>query len=105
MTVTSLGEIRLSPIKENGKFVFINNEVRINGKLNKGDSIKIFVDAYEMNNGKYLLKNTTPPFSQIVVRGALIQHEHAAQFSTVDELYTRVSEMYKNQFYFGKVEI
>ena len=54
MSKTSLGDLKLSPLKENGKFVFINNEVRVNGKLNKGDYIKIFVDGYEMKDGKYV---------------------------------------------------
>ena len=105
MSKNTLGEIKLSPIKENGKFVFINNEVRVNGKLNKGDYIKIFVDAYELQNGKYAIRHITPPYSKIVVRGTPLQHEHSADFNTIDELYAKVGEMYKNQFYFGKIEI
>lgn len=105
MSKNTLGEIKLSPLKENGKFVFINNEVRVNGKLNKGDYIKIFVDSYELQNGKYLIRNITSPTSKIVVRGTALQHEHSSAFTTIDDLYTKVGEMYKNQFYFGKVEI
>jgi len=105
MSKNTLGEIKLSPIKENGKFVFINNELRVNGKLNKGDYIKIFVDAYELQNGKYLIKHVTPPTSKIVVRGTALQHEHSTDFVNMDDLYSKVGEMYKNQFYFGKTEI
>lgn len=105
MSKNSLGEIKLSPIKENGKFVFINNEVRVNGKLNKGDYIKIFVDAYELRNGKYLLNNSAPVPIKLVVRGTSLTHELTDTYETVDELYNKAGEMYKNQFYFGKVEI
>ncbi len=105
MSKNTLGEIKLSPLKENGKFVFINNEVRVNGKLNKGDYIKIFVDAYELQNGKYLLKHLTPPTSKLVVRGNPILLEHSAELTNIDDLYSKVGEMYKNQFYFGKTEI
>lgn len=105
MSKNSLGEIKLSPLKENGKFVFINNEVRVNGKLNKGDYIKIFVDAYKEKDGKYLIENTTPPSSKIVVRGTPLLHEHDSSFTNIEDLYLKVGEMYKNQFYFGKTEI
>lgn len=105
MSKNSLGELKLSPIKENGKFVFINNEVRVNGKLNKGDSIKIFVDAYEVQDGKYVIPTTTPSSSKMVVRGLPLLHDHPAEIATIEELYNKVGEMYKNQFYFGKIEI
>jgi len=104
MSKTSLGDLKLSPLKENGKFVFINNEVRVNGKLNKGDYIKIFVDSYEMKDGKYILKGENPS-SKLVVRGLPIQYEPTQTVATIDELYQKVSEMYRNQFYFGKTEI
>ena len=105
MSKNTLGELKLSPIKENGKFVFINNEVRVNGKLNKGDYIKIFVDSYEMKDGSYLIKNSSLPSSKIVVRGTPLTHEHSIEIITIDDLYNTVGEMYKNQFYFGKTEI
>jgi hypothetical protein len=105
MSKNTLGEIKLSPIKEDGKFVFINTEVRVNGKLNKGDYIKIFVDGYELQNGKYLIRSANPPSSKIVVRGTPFKHEHMGSFECVEELYEKVGEMYKNQFYFGKIEI
>jgi ABC-type phosphate transport system auxiliary subunit len=105
MSKNSLGELKLSPIKENGKFVFMNNEIRVNGKLNKGDYIKIYVDEYSMQDGKYFLKNNTQPTSKIVVRGLPITQEHAKDLTAVEDLYSKVSEIYKNQFYFGKSEI
>ena len=105
MSKNTLGEIKLSPLKENGKFVFISNEIRVNGKLNKGDYIKIFVDGYEQKNGKYILKNTTQPASKMVVRGTPLEQTHFGDFNTVEELYEKVGEMYKNQFYFGKTDV
>lgn len=105
MIKNSLGELKLSPIKEDGKFVFINMEIRVNGKLNKGDYIKIFVDNYEQQQGKFIIKAKSAPSSKMVVRGTPITYEHPADISTIEDLYNRVSEMYKNQFYFGKVEI
>lgn len=104
MSKNSLGQLKLSPLKENGKFVFINNEIRVNGKLNKGDSIRIFVSAYECNNGKYIIKDASP-VSKIIVRGIPMQHEHAENLESLDDLYEKVGELYKNQFYFGKTEI
>ncbi len=50
MSKNLLGELKLSPLKENGKFVFMNNEIRENGKLCKGDYIKIFADEYVMKD-------------------------------------------------------
>lgn len=105
MNKNSLGELKLSPIKENGKFVFINSEVRVNGKLNKGDSIRIFVDAYEMQDGEYLVKGLSQPTSKIVVRGNPLTFELEAGTASINDLYNKVGEMYKNQFYFGKIEI
>ena len=105
MNKNSLGELKLSPIKENGKFVFINSEVRVNGKLNKGDSIRIFVDAYEMQDGEYLVKGLSQPTSKIVVRGNPLTVELQEGTVSINDLYNKVGEMYKNQFYFGKIEI
>ncbi len=105
MSKNALGELKLSPLKENGKFVFVVSEIRMNGKLNKGDSIKIFVDSYEQQNGRYLLKNSTVATSKIVVRGTPIQTEHPEGVTSVEELYEKACQMYRNQFYFGKVEM
>ena len=105
MSKTTLGELKLSPLKEDGCFVFINNEIRMNGKLNKGDSVKIFVEGYELQNGKYLIKGSSTPKYKLVVRGIPILLSHQTPVTTIDELYQKVCELYKNQFYFGKVEI
>ncbi|MBS1589112.1 MAG: hypothetical protein JST52_05815 [Bacteroidetes bacterium] len=106
MSKNTLGDIKLSPLKENGKFVFINMEVRVNNKLNKGDYIKIFVDSYEQKGDKFYIKHVTPPTSKMVVRGSTpIISEHSIEFSNLDDLYAKVGDMYKNQFYFGKTEI
>ena len=40
MIKTSVGELKLSPLKEEGKFVFYNDFITINGKVSKGDKIK-----------------------------------------------------------------
>lgn len=106
MSKNTLGEIKLSPLKENGKFVFINNEVRVNNKQNKGDYIKIFVDAYEVRDGKHFIKGAANPTSKMVVRGeAPLLHDFPHNFETIEELYQKVGDMYRNQFYFGKTEI
>ena len=105
MNNNSLGELKLSPIKENGKFVFINSEIRVNGKLNKGDSIKIYVDGYEAKNDDFVLKGPSNPSSKMVVRGTPLTFEHPEGVASIGELYNKVAEMYKNQFYFGKIEI
>jgi hypothetical protein len=105
MSKNSLGEIKLSPMKENGRFVFINSEVRVNGKLNKGDYIKIYVEGYEEKEGQYVIKNLTHPTSKLVVRGNPMTLDLPADIEPLEDLYNKVGEMYKNQFYFGKIEI
>ena len=102
MCKSSIGELKLSPIKDDGKFVFLNTEVRVNGKLNKGDAVKIYVSNYEFKNGQYHLSESSEPFSKIVVRGNAVAFSTDKQYTNVQELYTDVSEFYKNQFYFGK---
>ena len=106
MTKNTLGEIKLSPLKENGKFVFINSEVRINNKMNKGDYIKIFVEGYEVRDGKHFIKGAANPSSKMIVRGDTpLTQEFPMTFETIEDLYLKVGEMYRNQFYFGKTEI
>lgn len=103
MSKNSLGELTLSPLKEQGKFVFINREIRVNGKTSKGDYIKIHVDAYEHAQGKYFLKADSPVTVTMVVRGQPLQQELPGQTISLDERYNQAGELYKNQFYFGKV--
>jgi hypothetical protein len=101
MIKTSIGELKLSPIKENGKFVFINTFITINGKVSKGDSIKIFVDAYQQANGKHLISSGNPS-AVLVVRGQEHANTEANGHTSVEDYYNHVSELYKNLFYFGK---
>lgn len=107
MIKNSLGELKLSPLKDDGRFVFINNEVRVNGKVNKGDYVKIFVEAYEQQGATYMLKEGKKPYAKIVVRTQppIIKELDIKHGATLNELYDMVGELYKNQFYFGKMEI
>lgn len=101
MIKTTIGELKLFPIKEGGKFVFHNDFITINGKVSKGDSIRIFVDGYEPANNDYLIKGGKPT-AQLIVRGQ--QHTYAPdgeEYTTVGEFYQHISEVYKNKFYFG----
>jgi hypothetical protein len=102
MCKSSIGELKLSPIKDEGKFVFINNEVRVNGKLNKGDYVKVYVSSYELKNGADVLSDSSQPISNIVVRGNKMSFEVNKAYNSIQDLYNEVSEFYKNQFYFGK---
>ena len=52
MLKNSVGELKLSPIKEEGKFVFYNDFITINGKVSKGDKIKILVESYQPQGAK-----------------------------------------------------
>ncbi|MGN6566357.1 MAG: hypothetical protein ACTHJ0_00315 [Flavipsychrobacter sp.] len=101
MIKTSVGELKLSPIKEEGKFVFYNDFITINGKVSKGDRIKIFVDSYAAENGKYTIK-AGKPSAELIVRGETFRHDNADTTATVEDYYNQVSELYKQHFYFGK---
>ena len=105
MSKNLLGELKLSPLKENGKFVFMNNEIRVNGKLCKGDYIKIFADEYVMKDGNFFLKNAGTLELKMIVHGNSITMVHAFESIAMDEIYTKVADLYRNQFYFGKTEI
>src|SRR6476620_8031494 len=70
----SIGELKLSPIKEDGKFVFFNDFITINGKVSKGDKIKIFVDNYEVKTNKYFIDPKISAAATLTVRGENIQH-------------------------------
>jgi hypothetical protein len=102
MLKTSIGELKLSPIKENGKFVFYNDFITINGKISKGDRITIEVEGYEQSNGKYIIKPGKPSTFTLIVRGTTHQYTDTTGHTSLDDLYTYVSEQYKSQFYFGK---
>jgi len=101
MIKTSIGELKLFPIKENGKFVFYNDFITINGKVSKGDQVKIFVEAYEIQDGKHLIKSKQAASALLVVRGKEHHHTDDKGHKTIEEYYDDVSEAYKNHFYFG----
>lgn len=102
MSKNTLGKLILSPVKENGRFVFMNTEIRMNNKLNKGDSIKIYISSYTVEGDRHILKGDDAPTSQIVVRGNTLKQEHPTTFTTVEQLYEEVCALYRNEFYFGK---
>lgn len=101
MCKSSIGELKLSPIKDDGKFVFINNEIRMNGKLNKGDAVKIYVTYYEMKDGIYHLSEHSQPFSRLTVRGNPLSFEAQKEYANLNDFYNDITEYYKTQFYFG----
>ncbi len=101
MCKSSIGELKLSPIKDEGKFVFINNEVRMNGKVNKGDMVKIYLSHYETKDGTYHLTENSRPFSKLTVRGNSVLFETQKEYADLNEFYNDVTDFYKNQFYFG----
>ena len=101
MAKTSIGELKLSPVKENGKFVFFNDFITINGKVSKGDNVKIFVDSYQPSGGKYLISAGRPSASMLV-RGQEHLDSADKDYVTIDEYYNHVTEVYKQHFYFAK---
>lgn len=105
MSKNPLGELKLSPLKENGKFVFMNNEIRVNGKICKGDYIKIYTEEYMMKDGKFYLKNPGTLQLKMIVRGNTMLLEHKFETTIIEDIYTKVADIYRNQFYFGKTEI
>lgn len=101
---SSLGTLLLSPLKENGKFVFLNREIKVNGKVSKGDYIKIFVDSYEVAEGQYFLQGNNPPYAKLMVRGKPSDQEFSPEIKSVKALYDMASEHYKNLYYFGVIK-
>src|SRR5690606_23917208 len=102
MAKTSIGELKLSPIKEEGRFVFYNDFITINGKVSKGDKIKIFVDEYNQQNSKHLLNAVSASIALLIVRGQQHEHPDSEACPTIEDLYNSVTELYKDKFYFGK---
>ncbi len=102
MIKNSTGELKLSPIKEEGKFVFFNDFITINGKVSKGDKMKIFVSSYQQQNGKFVIDPNSSADAVLVVRGATSRHENISGYDTVDKLYDHVSGLFKESFYFGE---
>ena len=101
MIKSSVGELKLSPIKEEGRFVFFNDFITINGKVSKGDKIKIFVESYNPQGTKVLIPQASSSSAILVVRGAQHRHDGITGMETMEKLYEHVSTLYKNKFYFG----
>lgn len=101
MIKNSIGELKLSPIKENGKFVFFNDFITINGKVSKGDRITLFIDSYDFSNGKYHIDTASHATAELIVRGTTHRYDGLTGFQTINELYNKASELYKECFYFG----
>ena len=99
MTKTSIGTLKLSPVKEESRFVFFNDFITINGKVSKGDSVKIFVDGYQPEFGKNKISGNAPS-AKLVVRGQIHRHDGLEGYETVEDLYGHVTNLYKDHFYF-----
>lgn len=99
----TLGALKLSPIKEDGRFIFLNTEIRINTKVSKGDYIQIRVIAYRKEGQKHLLNSDESPQSKMVVRGGLFTNEYPpGAFLTIEDLYASLCDEFRQLFYFGK---
>lgn len=82
-------------------FVFFNDFITINGKVSKGDSIKIFVSRYDNTSGTYMLDKAMPAKALMTVRGKERQYSDILGHETLDKLYEHVTALYKEHFYFG----
>lgn len=101
MIKNSIGELKISPIKEEGKFIFFNDFITINGKVSKGDSVKIFVSKYDSQSEPIKIDMETPAKAQLVVRGENKEYDNLVGYSTLEKLYEHVSGLYREHFYFG----
>lgn len=101
MLKSSIGELKLSPLKEDGMFVFFNDFITINGKVAKGDDIKIFVRQYENKLDKVHLQPNDTAKTIMKVRGKEKTHEGLAGYDTLEKLYDKVAAIYKEHYYFG----
>lgn len=101
MVKSSIGELKLSPLKEDGKFVFYNDVIKINGKTAKDDKLKVFVTSYKQEGDKFLLNIGDVSKAIINVRGQQHVHENLVGYSSLDVLYDHVTGLYKEHFYFG----
>lgn len=101
MIKSTIGELKISPIKEDGMFVFFNDFITINGKVSKGDSVKVFVKHYDNKTGTFQLDKADAAKAILVVRGKEKQHDNITGYETLNKLYDHISALYKEQFYFG----
>ncbi len=102
MLKSSIGELKLSPIKEDSMFVFFNDFITINGKVSKGDSVKVFVKQYQQNGSNFDLDKEAPAKALLTVRGKEKLHENITGYTNLERLYDHVTALYKEQFYFGE---
>lgn len=82
-------------------FVFFNDFITINGKVSKGDSVKIFVPKYEQQSDAFKLDGAMPAKAALVVRGKETLLDGLAGYTTLEKLYDHVSAQYRELFYFG----
>lgn len=101
MIKSTIGELKISPIKEDGMFVFFNDFITINGKVSKGDSVKVFVKQYDNKTGTFQLDKADAAKAVLVVRGKEKQHDNITGYETLSKLYDHVSALYREHFYFG----
>lgn len=101
MLKSSIGELKLSPLKEDGMFVFYNDFITINGKVSKGDEVKIFIPGYEEKFGRFHITKDKPCKASLVVRGQQKWENDITGYETLDRLYDHVTAVYKEHFYFG----
>ncbi len=101
MIKSTIGELKISPIKEDGMFVFFNDFITINGKVSKGDSVKVFVKQYDNKTGTFQLDKADAARAVLVVRGKEKQHDNITGYETLNKLYDHVSALYREHFYFG----
>lgn len=101
MIKSTIGELKISPIKEDGMFVFFNDFITINGKVSKGDSVKLYVKQYDNKTGTFVLDKETPSKATLVVRGKEKLHDNITGYDTLNKLYDHVCALYKEAFYFG----
>ena len=102
MIKSTIGELKISPIKEDGMFVFFNDFITINGKVSKGDSVKVFVKQYDNKTGTFQLDKNEAAKAVLVVRGKEKLHENITGHETMNKLYDHVSALYREHFYFGE---
>jgi hypothetical protein len=104
MVKTSIGALKLSPLKEDGRFVFYNDIITINGKISKGDRIDLLVEGYEIIANTYYIKKGNAAKAIVIVRGEKHEYTDAGEHATVEDLYRYVSELYKTNYYFARKE-
>lgn len=96
-----MGELKLLPMKDDDHFVFINAIIKMNGKINKGDHIKIKVAEYYIEQEDYILKEQSDPIAEIIVRGTPVAFQIDKPYRTINELYDAVTDFYRKRYYFG----